>query len=304
MRHPLSLAVAALGGAALLFALSLHPSVHWRMEVLRLKALGRLSTVSSPELLGRLLSADPEYNGGRWVMGSATLRDTRGEAPCPATFDTPLGVFHADLADEFDVEWFVDKFLGLNLAQTSRGLMPRIEPGDVVIELGGWVGVFTRYALRQGAAKVVVLEPVADTRECFRRAFAAELEDGRVELIEAAAWDRAGRLRMTLEGPNNYTGGTEGWHVADEGPLEVAAVTVDAVVAELGLERVDLLEMDIEGAERHALAGARGTIRRFAPEIAVCVHHLPDDPEAIAALMREIRPEYQVRADDRHALYF
>ena len=301
---PLESFLAGCAGAGLLFAASLYHPVGWRLDLLRLKASGRLSVVSTPDLLWRMMSSDSERNGSGWILGTVTVRHTDGAAPCPAVFDTPLGSFHALLEDEYDVQWFVDKNLGLNLKQTRNGLMPRIDPGDVVIELGGWVGVFARAALLRGAAKVVVVEPVPDNLECLRRSLDDEIAAGRVEIVEAAAWSRSGTVRMKREGPNNYTGGSEGWNVSGAGTLEVRAVTVDELVSELGLERVDLLEMDIEGAERHALAGARETIRRFAPEIAVCIHHLPDDPEAVFAVMDEIRPEYQRRADDRHALYF
>ena len=291
-------------GALVLFAASLHPAVAWRLEVLRLKATGRLSQVSTLDLARRLGSFQRDNNGGRWVMGTVTLDDTHGPAPCPAVFDTPIGKIHASLEDEFDVEWFVDKAIGLHQKQTSSGLMPVIEPGDVVIEVGAWVGVFAKTALRYGASQVIAVEPVPDNVECLRRSLAKEIAAGRVIVVEAAIWSEPGLVRMKQHGPNNFTGGTEGWHVSPEGDIEVQAQTIDGLVAELGLERVDVIEMDIEGSERHALAGARETIRRFAPEIAACIHHLPDDPKAILQLMQEIRPEYELRRNDRHVRYF
>jgi hypothetical protein len=66
------------------------------------------------------------------------------------------------------------------------------------------------------------------------------------------------------------------------------------MVAELHLDRVDFIKMDIEGAERHAIAGARTTIRRFHPCMALCLYHLPDDPLVIPAAVRSIDPNYQM----------
>lgn len=292
-------------GAVLLFAASVHPSVAWRLDVLRLKASGRLTTVSTADLLTRLFSSKPgEDKGDGWVNGTVTLDHDGGEGPCPAVFDTPLGKIHAQLEDEFDVEWFVNKALGLHQKQTIAGLMPVVEPGDVVIEAGPWAGAFVRWALHYGAARVIAIEPIPDNLECLRRGLADEIAAGRVVVIEAAAWHSPGAVRMKQLGPNNFTGGTEGWHVADDGDLEVRAVTIDEVVAELGLGRVDLIEMDIEGAERHALTGSKETILRFGPQIAACIHHLPDDPEAVPAVVEQIRPEYRVRRNERHILFF
>jgi len=291
-------------GALLACAAALHPAVNWRLSVLGLKATGRLASVSTVDLLKRLTSFERDQNGGRWVMGTVTLAHASGEAPCEAVFHTPIGDVHAPLEDEFDIEWFVDKAIGLHKKQTMDGLMPTIEPGDVVIETGAWVGIFAKAALRYGAARVIAIEPVPDNVECMRRTLAEGIAAGRVEIVEAAAWSESGTVRMKQQGPNNFTGGSEGWNVAPEGDLEVRAMTIDEIVAELGLERVDLIEMDIEGSERHALAGAKETIRRFAPDVAACIHHLPDDPEAVMGVMEKIGADYQLRRNDRHVLYF
>lgn len=299
-----TLVLAAAAGAALVLGLVWSPSTSWRMKVVELKATGRLREVSWLELFGRLSSSDVDHNGARWIDGIATLRHTSGEAPCPAVFDTPVGRLHSQLEDEFDVEWFVNKSIGLLEKQTQAGLMPVIEPGDVIIEAGAWVGAFTRTALRYGAAQVIALEPVPDNFECLQRGLAEEIAAGRVIVVEAAAWHSPGSVRMKQQGPNNFTGGTEGWNVSEEGDLEVRAVTVDGLVAELGLARVDLIEMDIEGSERHALAGASEMILQFKPQIAACIHHLPDDPQAVPAAVENVRTDYQVRRNNRHILYF
>ena len=71
----------------------------------------------------------------------------------------------------------------------------------------------------------------------------------------------------------------------------------------IGLDRVDFIKMDIEGAERHAVAGARQTIARFAPRMALSVYHRPDDPEVIRELVLSARPTYQMK-DAEAYMYF
>ena len=60
--------------------------------------------------------------------------------------------------------------------------------GDVVIDVGADLGTFTRIALQRGARLVIAVEPDPVNAACFLRAFAKEIADGRVRLVEAAAW--------------------------------------------------------------------------------------------------------------------
>ena len=49
-------------------------------------------------------------------------------------------------------------------------------------------------------------------------------------------------------------------------------VTLDAVCAERGIERVDFIRMDIEGAEQKALEGGIGIIDRDRPHVLLEIH--------------------------------
>lgn len=62
--------------------------------------------------------------------------------------------------------------------------------------------------------------------------------------------------------------------------IEVPSITLDALLASNGVSRVDLLSMDIEGAELLALAGF--DIDRFKPEL-VCIEAKVKGREAIKA---------------------
>ena len=74
--------------------------------------------------------------------------------------------------------------------------------------------------------------------------------------------------------------------------------TLDQIVEQLRLDRVDFIKMDIEGAERRALEGARETLRRFKPRMAISSYHMHDDPAAIPAVVSKVQPGYKIHAKD------
>jgi FkbM family methyltransferase len=53
-----------------------------------------------------------------------------------------------------------------------------------------------------------------------------------------------------------------------------------------------MIKMDIEGAERDALCGAKNLIRRAKPDLAVCVYHYVSDYWEIPLLLAELNPGY------------
>ena len=63
--------------------------------------------------------------------------------------------------------------------------------------------------------------------------------------------------------------------------------TIDKMVAELKLDRVDYVKMDIEGAEQRALTGGLATLSRFHPRLSLSAYHMPDDPVKIPQIVKQ-----------------
>ena len=76
--------------------------------------------------------------------------------------------------------------------------------------------------------------------------------------------------------------------------VQAPLTTIDKVVEELKLPRVDYIKMDIEGAEARALTGAQSTIARYHPRLSISAEHLPDDAVKIPAVIRKPWAGYQM----------
>jgi hypothetical protein len=75
------------------------------------------------------------------------------------------------------------------------------------------------------------------------------------------------------------------------GSIQVPLTTIDKLVAELKLERVDTIKMDIEGAETNALTGARATLGKYHPRMSIASYHLPTDAQRIPEIVKQAWPE-------------
>lgn len=169
-----------------------------------------------------------------------------------------------------------------------------IKKGDVVLDCGGFVGDYAKHALRCEASRVITIEPSAEALECIRRNLAEEIANGRVIVYPKGVWDREERLLLRHHAGGNpaanslIAGGDAGeW---------VTLTTIDQIVEELGLSRLDVLKMDIEGAEQRALAGARQSLTRFRPLLAIATEHTSDVLEnnrAVISRVHSIAPIYQ-----------
>lgn len=69
-------------------------------------------------------------------------------------------------------------------------------------------------------------------------------------------------------------------------------VSIDDVVREEGLDRVDCIKLDVEGAELDALRGAEATIRRFRPRLIICLYHKPEDMVTLPLFVKSLVPDY------------
>ena len=164
----------------------------------------------------------------------------------------------------------------------------------MVVDCGANVGAFVHKALSSGAKLVVAVEISPNTVECLRRSFAREIERGQVIVYPKGMWHQEDSLRLRVHpensGENTVVMAPKG---GAEGPV-VPLSTIDNLARELKLDTVNFIKMDIEGAEQNALRGARETLTRFHPRLALTSYHLPEDVTKIPEIARAAWPGYTV----------
>ena len=73
--------------------------------------------------------------------------------------------------------------------------------------------------------------------------------------------------------------------------------TIDDIVARNDVPRLDFIKMDIEGSEPAALEGARETILRFRPKLAIAIYHKASDFVGIPNWILDLNIGYRIFID-------
>ena len=133
---------------------------------------------------------------------------------------------------------------------------------------------------------VIAVEP---DEHSFRRIGEAVMKDCRIEPHNAAAWHENALITVMSDGSR---GTSESRAASAPGrrirPLSIRAVRFDDILS--GRE-CQLIHIDVEGAERQALAGCRETISRCRPDVMLSVYHYQRDLWELPLLLHELMPE-------------
>jgi FkbM family methyltransferase len=182
-----------------------------------------------------------------------------------------------------------DWFLGVHdvlYDQYQQGEV-RLAEDDVIIDAGAFIGdtaVYFHHRLG-GRCRIHSFELLDENLALLLHNLERNgVRDDQIVLNKLALTDKSGDEIVIADGASQ--GATSIFGQGAKGQ-RVQTVTLDEYVVRMGLERVDFIKMDIEGAEVMALKGARQTIAHFKPKLAICLYHKWDDaftvPQAILA---------------------
>jgi len=152
-------------------------------------------------------------------------------------------------------------------------LLDRIlRPGMVFVDVGANDGYYTLFAARRIGAggRVIAVEPSTRERINLKRNIARN-GLANVTVIPAALGAACGtadlQLAQGVHSGHNTLGRFANDGVKAESVERVTMRTLDEVVGEIGLDRVDFMKIDVEGAEAAVIGGARRVIEAARPLI-------------------------------------
>lgn len=109
--------------------------------------------------------------------------------------------------------------------------------------------------------------------------------------INLGVWDKKEQLYFQS---NIVTGEVSGKIIRNKESVNVEKILVDTIDSVLPCEDINFIKMDIEGAEIKALHGARNTIARCKPILAISAYHELEHLWEIPLLIKEFNNNYEI----------
>lgn len=165
-----------------------------------------------------------------------------------------------------------------------------LKPGDVVIDAGANLGMFSAVASYKGCT-VHAFEPVPQNLELLKQTAGMNKN---IFVHPFALSDKGKELYFSIRAENNpgsFAGETTA-RSSDE--VKANAISLDEFAELQQLKKIDFIKADIEGAERDLLKGASNVLKKFAPKLAICTYHRSDDPQVLESIIRNTNPAYTI----------
>ena len=167
--------------------------------------------------------------------------------------------------------------------QTELALFRKtIQPGMTVVDIGANLGLYTVIAgkLVGPNGKVFACEPEPSNFALLKKNVEAN-KLSNVVLFDIAVSEKAGEVELFLHHNNKGSPSLATWSEKKTPSRRVRTDTLDNLLSAYGSPAVDVIKMDIEGAEERALRGMSETIAR-SPRLVLFSEFFPKRIEAVS----------------------
>lgn len=127
-------------------------------------------------------------------------------------------------------------------------------PPKVIVDVGGYTGLSAAFfAHKYPEATIIAIEP--DARN-YQLLMLNTMRFPNVHAVRAAVWKESGTIALTDPGSGAWGLQVSELDTPAVGGEVIRAVTIDDIRQEFGLDRIDLLKVDVEGSEKEIFSTA------------------------------------------------
>lgn len=224
-----------------------------------------------------------------WHLQKLSLKDEVIFPPSAAGRVTDMAPYGLDIFLDIDAG---SRYLTFEVEQYryfNGNVVIEARNGDIVVDGGGYVGDSALYFANrvgpQGCVFAFEFIP-NNVRRWKENADRNPLLSSQMHLLQYPLWSTSGvKLGFEDEGAAS--------RVSESSEAMIfETLTIDDMVESKGLNRIDFIKLDIEGAEVEALKGAEKTIRAMKPKLGVCLYHDSSHFSQIPLMLKEMNPNY------------
>lgn len=142
-----------------------------------------------------------------------------------------------------------------------------LEKNEVFMDVGAHIGKYTLFAANivGNSGKVIAVEP--HPRNCRILEHNVSINGfHNITILNVACWSKKTELKM-------FIGSESGHHSLKLnrklGAVMIEAVPIDRIMAEMHINRLDWIKIDVEAAEYEVLQGLKKTLRTCRPKIII-----------------------------------
>ncbi len=182
-----------------------------------------------------------------------------------------------------------DDYVAKDIFYLEQYIIPEAfeaKPDDVIIDGGAYLGETAAFfaSLVGPGGKVYSFEGHPRIYEALTINMKNNGIDN-VVCVNKVLGQSEGMLRLS---DNSF-----GSFITSDGVFSVDAVSIDGFIEAYGIKKLDLIKLDIEGGEADAILGARETIRKYKPKLALAAYHKKDDFYNLMKLLLDIDSSYE-----------
>jgi len=181
-----------------------------------------------------------------------------------------------------------------------------LSSGMVVLDIGANLGIYTLYALQAGC-EVYSFEPTPSTFDILKKNVKVNgfENSNKLQLINKAVSDKNGTVNFYIKQ------GICGQNSLFKGSDMLDSIAVETIIADeylRALDKVDIIKIDVEGAEYYAMLGLKNIIAR-SPEIKILIEFSPENmkntnmtPKMLLDLIKEYGFKYYLIEEEKGTL--
>jgi FkbM family methyltransferase len=155
--------------------------------------------------------------------------------------------------------------------EVTEYICPRIKPGMTVIDVGADTGYYTLlFAKRVGrVGRVIAFEPIPSAREALKRNISLNNYTN-ITVCDFALY--SSNSSTVLEAPRQVSRINPRKTKNEKNCIQIQTRIFDECVPELKVRGIDLVKIDVEGAELDVLHGMKDSLERCHPALLIEVH--------------------------------